>query len=82
MFTFSGKIHVFKSLVASKPINVATMISVPQKFCDTPKSLHREFILNGKKAKIKHSSLMGEYRDRALKEVRVDAKLCHLKFHG
>ena len=60
--SLAGKIHVFKSLVASKPVYIATMIPVPQKFRDTLKSLQREFIWNGKKAKIKHSSLIREYR--------------------
>ena len=55
------------------------MISVQQKFCDTLKSLHREFIWNGKRAKIKHSSLIGEYRDGGLKDVDVDAKILSLK---
>ena len=58
-------------------VYVATMISVPQKFCDTLKSLHSEFIWNGKRANIKHSSLIGEYKDGGLKDVDV-----HLKFHG
>ena len=38
------KIHVFRSLVASTPVYVATMTSVSQKFCDTLKFLPREFI--------------------------------------
>ena len=77
--SLAGKIQVFKSLVASKPVYVATMISVPKKFCDTLKSLHREFIWNGKRAKIKHSSLIGKYRDGGLKDVDVDAKILSLK---
>ena len=74
-----GKIQVFKSLVASKPVYVATMIKVPQKFCDILKSLHREFIWNGKKAKIKHPSLIGESKDGGLKDVDVDTKIPSLK---
>ena len=35
--SLAGKIQVFKSLVVSKPVLVATMISVPQKFFDTLK---------------------------------------------
>ena len=75
----AGKIQVFKSLVASKPVYVATMIPVPQNFRDILKSLHREFIWNGKKAKIKHSSLIGEYRDGGLKDVDIDGKILSLK---
>ena len=55
------------------------MISVPQKFRDTLKYLHREFIWNGKKAKIKHSSLIGKYRDGGLKDVDIDGKILSLK---
>ena len=77
--SLARKIHVFKSLVASKPVYVATMIPVPQKFCYTLKSLHREFIWNGKKAKIKHSSLIGEYRDGGLKDIDIDRKILSLK---
>ena len=80
--SLAGKIQLFKSLVASKPVYVATMIPVSQKFRDTLKSLHREFIWNGKKAKIKHSSLVGEYRDGGLKDVDIDRKFFHLKYYG
>ena len=55
------------------------MTPVPQKFRDTLKSLHREFIWNGKKAKIKHSSSIGEYRDGGLKDVDIDSKILSLK---
>ena len=50
--SLTRKIQVFKSLVASKPVYDATMISMPQKFRDTLISLHREFIWNGKESKI------------------------------
>ena len=79
MNIFSRKNSGFKSLVASKPVYVATMIPVPQKFRDTLKSLNREFIWNGKKAKIKHSSLIEEYRDGGLKDVDIDGKILSLK---
>ena len=55
------------------------MISVPQKFRDTLKYLHRESIWNGKKAKIKHSPLIGKYRYGRLKEVDIDGKILSLK---
>ena len=41
--------------------------------------MHREFIWNGKKAKIRLPSLIGEYRDGGLKDVDVDAKIISLK---
>ena len=79
MVIFHRENSGFKSLVASKPVYVATMISVPQKFCDALKSLHRESIWNGKNAKMKHSSLIGEYRHLGVKEVDIDAKILSLK---
>ena len=39
--SLAGKIPIFKLLVASKLVYIATMILVPQKFRDTLKSLHR-----------------------------------------
>ena len=77
--SLAGKIQVFKSLVASKPVCVATTISVPQKFCGTLKSLHKEFIWNSKKPKIKHSSLIGECRDGGLKDILLTQKIFSLK---
>ena len=38
--SLAGKIQVFKSLVASKPVYLATMIPLPQNFCHTLKALH------------------------------------------
>ena len=75
-----GKIQVFKSLVASKPVYLATMTDLQQNFCDTIKSLHREFIWSGKRPKIKHSTLMGDYREGGLKDIDIDAKFRSLKF--
>ena len=77
--SLAGKIQVCKSLVTSKPVYVATMIPVPQKCRDTLESLHKEFIWNGKKAKIKNSSLIEEYRDGGLKDVDIDGKILSLK---
>ena len=54
----AGKIQVFKSLVASKPVYLPTMIPVPQNFCDILKALHKDFIWSGKKPKIKHSTVI------------------------
>ena len=41
--------------------------------------MHKEFIWNGKKTEIKHSSLIGEYRDGGLKDVDIGAKIVSLK---
>ena len=77
--SLAGKIQVFKSLVASKPVYLATMIPVPQNFCDTLKASHEDFIWSGK-AKIKHSTLIGDCCEGGLRDVDIDAKLLSLKF--
>ena len=59
--SLAGKIQAFQSLVASKPVYLATMIPVPQNFCNTLKALRKDFIWSSKKPKIKHSTFMGDY---------------------
>ena len=78
--SLAGKIQVFKSLVASKPVYLATMIDLQQFFCDTIKSLHKEFIWSSKRPKIKHSTLIADYREGRLKDIDIDAKFRSLKF--
>ena len=78
--SLAGKIQVFKSLVASKPVYLATRIPAPQNFCDTLEALHKDFIWYGKKPKIKHSTLIGDYCEGGLRDVDIDAKLLSLKF--
>ena len=71
-----GKIQVFISLVASKPVYLATIIPVPQNFCE---ALHKDFIWSGKKPKIKHSTLIGDYCEGGLRDVDINAKLLSIK---
>ena len=44
------------------------------------KALHKEFIWSGKKPKIKHSTLIGDYCKGRLRDVDIDTKLFSLKF--
>ena len=78
--SLAGKIKVFKSLVASKPVYLVTMIPVSQNVCDTLKALHKDFIWSGKKPKIKHSTHVEDYCVGGLTDVDIDAKLLSLKF--
>ena len=76
----SKKIQVFKSLVALKPVYLATVIPVPQNFCDTLKVLHKDFIWSSRKPRIKHFTLIGDYCEGGLRDVDIDAKLFSHKF--
>ena len=73
--SLGGKIQVFKSLVASKPVYLATMTDMKQNFCDTIKSLHKKFIWSGKRPKIKHLTLIGDYKEGGFKDIDIDAKI-------
>ena len=73
--SLAGKIQVFKSLVASMPVYLATTIDLQQNFCDTIKSLHKKFIWRGKRLQIKYSTLIGDYREGGLKDIDIDAKV-------
>ena len=72
--TLGGKIQVFKSLIASKPVDTATMKTVPKHVVDTIQAFHRDFIWNSKKPKIKHSTLIGYYSDGGLKDIDLTSK--------
>ena len=67
-------------LVASEPVYLVTMTDLQQNFRDTIKSLHKEFIWSGKRPKIKHSTLIGDYREGGFNDIAIDAKFRSLKF--
>ena len=71
MVSHAGKIQIFKSLVVSKPVYVSTMITVRDNFCETLQSLQKDFIWGGKKARIKHSILIGDYQLGGLRDVDI-----------
>ena len=47
------------------------MNSVPKTVTDELQTLHKDFIWNGRKAKIKHSTLIGDFRDGGLRDVDI-----------
>ena len=67
--SLAGKIQVFKSLIASKPVYIATMKSLPQDMLDELQRMQKEFLWQGKRAKIKHSMMIGSYEKGGLKDV-------------
>ena len=78
--TSGGKIQVFKSLIASKPVYIATMKTVPKHVVDSIQALHRDFIWNSKRPKIKQPTLIGYYSDGGLKDIVPTSKLESLRF--
>ena len=77
--SLAGKIEVFKSLIAPKPVYIATMKNIPRQFLDDLQVLHKEFIWDGKWPKVKHSMLIGNYKEGGFKDVDLPSKLKPLK---
>ena len=78
--SLAGKIQIFKSLMALKPVYVSTVITVPDNFCETLQSLQKDFIWGGEKARIKHATLTGDYQLGSLRDVDIPSKIFSLKF--
>ena len=77
--SLAGKIQTFKSLIASKPVCIATMKGIPQEVLDDLQSIQNEFIWDGKHAKIKHSTLIGKYEEGGFKDVDLQSKFTSCK---
>ena len=77
--SLAGKIQVFKSLIASKPVYIATMKSLPQDVQDELHRMQKEFPWQGKRAKIKHSMMIGSYEKGGLKDVDLESKFQSLR---
>ena len=58
---------------------LATVIDLQQNFCDALKSLYAQFLWGDKRPKIKHSSLIGDYREGGVKDIDIDANIMSLK---
>ena len=58
---------------------MATMKNIPPQFLDDLQLLHKEFIWDGKRLKVKHSMLIRNYDERGLKGVDLPSKFKSLK---
>ena len=71
--------RVFKSLALSKLLYACTM-KVPSKFfIDQLNTVHKNFIWNNKRPKIKHSTLIADYSEGGYKDVDIENKIAALK---
>ena len=70
--SLAGKILVFNTLALSKSIYVATI--------DEANRVHKKFIWDNKRPKIKHCTLIGNYSVGGYKSVDVETKFYALKF--
>ena len=77
--TLAGKIQIFKCLAFSKTLYACTMLSPSKQFIDQINSLKKDFVWRRKRPKIKHSTLIGDYKERGYKDVDIEAKIVALK---
>ena len=77
--TLAGKIQIFKCLAVSKTLYACTMLSPSKQFIDQINSLKKEFVWRGKRPKIKHSTLIGDYKEGGYKDVDTEVKIVALK---
>ena len=76
--SLSGKITVFKSLAFSKIIFISYLNEVPTTIIKKIEQIQRDFIWNGKKAKIKHTTLINDYEEGGLKDIDIESKFVSL----
>ena len=77
--SLAGKNQTFKSLIASKPVYIATMKNIPPFVIEDLQALHWDFIWGGRHPKIKHSTLIGSYEKGGVKDIDLTSKFKSLK---
>ena len=77
--TLLGKINIFKTLAISKLVFISYMSAVPNSVIKQINQIHRDFIWDGKKAKIKHTTLIADYRVGGLRDIDISTKIKSLQ---
>jgi hypothetical protein len=72
------KITVFKSLAFSKIIFISYLNDVPVTIVKKIEQIQNDFIWNGKKPKIKHTTLINDYEEGGLKDIDIESKFSSL----
>ena len=73
--TLEGRITLFKSLAISKVVHLLLITELRNNTIDFMYKIQKNFIWQGKKAKIKHSTLCNEYENGGLKNVDLRNKI-------
>ena len=77
--TLEGRITVFKSLAISKVIHLLMITKLHNNTIDIMYKIQKNFIWQGKKAKIKHSTLCNGYENGGLKNVDLRNKITSIQ---
>ena len=65
--TIAGRIQIFKTLAISKTLHISTMRTPPTQFLELLNSIQKDFIWNNSHAKIKHCSIIADYKEGGIK---------------
>ena len=77
--TIAGRIQIFKTLVISKTLYISTMRNPPTQFLNLFNSIQKDFIWNKSRAKIKHCSIIADYKGGGYRDVDISSKLLAIK---
>ena len=77
--TIAGIIQIFKTLAISKTLYISTIRTPPTKFLELLNSIQKEFIWNNSRDKIKHCSIISDYKEGGYKDVDISTKLLAMK---
>ena len=75
----AGRIQIFKTLAISKTLYISTMRTLPIQFLNLLNIIQRDFIWNKSCAKIKHCSIIADYKEGGYKDVNISSKLLAMK---
>ena len=73
LLTLEGRILVFKTLAFSKIVYISYLTDLPSGIIDQLQSIQANYIWQGKKSKIKHITLIGDYSEGGLKNIDIKA---------
>ena len=77
--TLGGRIQVFKSLIFSKLVYASYVQYISGDVVKEICKIQKDFIWKGKRPKIKHSTLIGNFENGGLKDIDIESKLKALK---
>ena len=78
--TLEGKITIFKTLAISKIIHLnASVIVLPNSTITELNKIHKDFIWNHKRPKIKEKILFNNFDKGGLKDVDISSKITSLQ---
>ena len=73
--TIAGRIQIFKTLAISKTLYISTVRNPPTPFLNLLNSVQKDFIWNKSRAKIKHCSIIADYKEGGYGDVDISSKL-------